>query len=97
MQLATPEGTLTIDDDRLTFKPSDDGPELSVSLTPMPDYKYERGVYGVGGLVIGGHYIVLRNEQSSTVVEELRRPRAEARPVKAAQTVKSDSDSAKAK
>lgn len=98
MQLDTPEGVLTIEDDELKFTPADNGPELLVSLNPMPESKYERGLYGVGTLVIGGQVIVLRNEQASTVVEELRRPRANAsKPRKSADAVKSDSDEATSK
>jgi hypothetical protein len=75
MQIDTPEGKLTIEDDSLRFEPADNGPTLDVSLDPMPDYKYERGIYGTGGLVISGQYIVLRNDQAETVITELRRPR----------------------
>lgn len=93
MQLDTPEGVLTIEDDALKFEPADNGPELLVSLNPIPEYRYERGVYGVGTLVIDGQVIVLRNDQASTVVEELRRPRA-TKPARktAADAAKSDSD-----
>lgn len=99
MQIDTPEGVLTIEDAALTFAPADDGPELTVSLDPMPEYKYERSVYGNGSLVIGGQVIVLRNEQASTVVEELRRPRANAsKPRKSgADVAKTDSDQATSK
>lgn len=99
MNLDTPEGALTIDDDKLTFKPSDDGPELDLSLDPMPEWRYERGVYGLGTLVVGTspeqHVIVLRNEQATAVAEELRRPRASRKASKTA-TSKADSDAASA-
>lgn len=75
MQINTPEGKLTINDDSLIFEPVDDGETVTVSLSPMPDYRYERSVYGTGALVIGDAYIVLRNEQAETVVTELRRDR----------------------
>lgn len=98
MQLDTPEGVLTIDDDALKFKPSDGGPELLVSLNPMPAAKYERGLYGNGTLVIGAVVIVLRNEQASSVVEELQRPRVGSKSRKtAAEVAKSDSDEATSK
>lgn len=90
MQINAPEGKLTIDDTVLTFAPWDDHPTVTVGLDPMPDYRYERGVYGVGTLVIGGQTIVLRNEQAAAVVEELRRERAP----KTATKTKRDSDSA---
>lgn len=84
MQIDTPEGVLTIDDSDLKFAPSDNGPELHVSLDPMPECKYERGLYGEGTLVIDGHTIVLRNDQATLVIEELRRPRATAKTRKTA-------------
>lgn len=88
MQIDTPEGKLTIDDDELKFEPTDDGPTILVSLSPMPDSHYERGIYGLGTLVIGGATITLKNEQASAVVEELRRPRARdvSKPRKASDT-----------
>lgn len=92
MKIDTPEGVLTIDDDRLVFEPTDGGPTLAVSLDPMPDYSYQRGVYGVGGLSIGNVYIVLRSEQASDVVNELRRERVS----KTAPKTKRDSDTATA-
>lgn len=75
MQINTPEGKLTIEDDSLTFEPVDNRDTVEVSLSPMPDYHYESSVYGTGALVIGGAYIVLRNEQAETVITELRRER----------------------
>lgn len=98
MELDTPEGKLKIGDDTLTFEPSDDSPVVTLSLSPIPDYSYERGIYGVGTLVIGEHQFVLQNEQASTVVEELRRPRAKAARKSDGDkvTAKSDSDKATA-
>jgi len=93
MNLETPEGQLTIDDDKLTFKPGDDGQEYTVSLSPMPEYEYQRGVYGLGTLVIDGEQITLTAEQATKVVEELRRPRADVTKT----TRKSDSDTATVK
>jgi hypothetical protein len=75
MQITTPEGSLEISDDELTFSPHDDGPVLRVKLNPVPDYHYERGLYGLGVLAIGREVIVLRDEQAAPVIEELRRPR----------------------
>lgn len=75
MQLNTPEGKLTIEDDSLRFEPVDNGPTLDVSLSPMPDYRFESSVYGTGALVIDGHAITLRNDQAETVITELRRER----------------------
>lgn len=76
MDLDTPEGKLSITDAELKFVPADDGPEIRVLLSPtVPDYEYQRGIQGLGALVIDGHVIVLRNEQASAVVEELRRSR----------------------
>lgn len=96
MNIETPEGALSIEDNELRFVPVDNGPELKVSLNPMPEYKYERGVYGLGTLVVGtgpeAHVIVLNNEQASAVVEELRRPRGNANKAR-----KTDGDSATAK
>jgi hypothetical protein len=96
MQIETPEGQLTIDDDELRFVPADNGPEILVSLSPMPDSHFERGIYGNGALVIDGQVIVLKNEDASTVVEELRRPRVNANKARKPET-RSDSDSASGK
>lgn len=95
MELDTPEGKLTITDDQLTFDPADDGPVLSVPLSPVPDYKYERGIYGLGTLVIAGHVIVLRNDQASAVVEELRRDRPNVSKARKAELRDSDTASGK--
>lgn len=85
MRLATPEGTLTIDDDVLTYEPADNGSTVTVPLDPMPEYRYERSIYGTGALVIADAYIVLRNEDAEAVVTELRRPlRKSALPAKTA-------------
>src|SRR3954453_572411 len=105
MQIDTPEGKLTIDDDALTFAPADDGPTLSLGLNPVPQYRYERGVYGLGTLVLGAspdaHVIVLSNDQAPAVIEELRRPRTSSKTRTAAKSdkteTKSDSDTATAK
>jgi hypothetical protein len=80
MEITTPEGVLTIDDDVLTFVPADHGPVVTVPLDPIPSHDYQRGVYGTGGLSIGGAYIVLDNAQAEEVETELRRDR---RPKKA--------------
>ena len=85
MQVKTPEGTLTIEDDRLTVEYYDNDPTLTVSLDPVPEVEYQRGIYGTGTLSVGSAVLVLRNEQASEVVEELRRERKpKAAPVKAA-------------
>ncbi len=99
MEIETPEGKLRISDDELKLTRTDNGPDLIVSLSPVPEYKYERSIYGEGSLVIGGHVISLRNEQAATVIEELRRPRAKAAPRKATapDARKSDGDTASAK
>ena len=83
-QYDTPEGKLTIGDDSLRFEPADNGATLDVPLSPMPDFHYERSIYGTGALVIGDAYIVLRNEQATDVITELRRerrPKSAAKPV----------------
>jgi hypothetical protein len=102
MQLDTPEGKLTIDDDALTFEPADDGATLSIGLNPMPTYEYQRGVYGLGTLVVGDspdtHVIVLNNDQASAVIEELRRPRNASKSRTSGKSeTKTDSDTATAK
>lgn len=98
MNIDTPEGALTVDDEELKFVPSDGGPELRLSISPMPDYRYERGVYGLGTLVVGGQVIVLRNDQASSVIEELRRPRTASKAARrSADAAKSDSDEATSK
>jgi hypothetical protein len=93
MKIDTPEGALTIDDDRLVFEPADDGPTLAVTLDPMPEFSYQRGIYGVGGLSVGDVYVVLRNEQAEAVVTELKRERTSKTSKTAA---KRDSDTATA-
>lgn len=97
MKLDTPEGVLTIDDDALTYTPADSGDEVNVPLSPLPEYRYERGLYGFGTLVVADHVFVLRNDQAPTVVEELRRPRTASKPRKSAAeatkpVLKADSD-----
>lgn len=79
MQSTTPEGTLEISDDTLTFTPNDDGPTLTVKLTPMPDHFYQRGLYELGTLSIGPEVIILKNDQVAEVIEELKRPRGKLR------------------
>lgn len=71
----TPEGTVEITDTDLVHKPADDGPELRVSLVPMPEYSYQRGLYGSGTLELGEHVVAFKNEDAARVIEELRRPR----------------------
>lgn len=94
MRLDCPEGTLTLDDDTLTYEPKDNGPTLTASLNPMPEWKYERGIYGTGALVISGCYIPVRNEDAEAVATELRRERkSSAKPA----ARKADSDEASAK
>ncbi len=98
MDLETPEGHLTISDQTLSFVPADGGPELTVSLDSDPEIKYERGVYGLGHLVVDRNTIVLKNDQASAVIEELRRPRQSGKSRKADKPeAKTDSDSASAK
>lgn len=79
MNIDEPSGTLEITDDALIFRPADGGNEINVSLNPLPDYTLERGIYGEGALSIGGKVIPVRNEDLSTIAEELQRPRAGAR------------------
>jgi hypothetical protein len=93
MKTTTPEGVLTIDDDRLVFEPTDGGPTIAVSLDPMPEYSFQRGIYGTGGLSIGDAYVSLPNEQAESVITELRRERA---PKTAKPAAKRDSDAASA-
>lgn len=78
MEMETPEGKLTISDDKLTLAPYDDSPELQISLDPMPEVSYERSIYGEGHLSLGTHTIRLRNDDAPEVIAELRRPRAAA-------------------
>lgn len=73
MRLDTPEGVLTIEGDTLTFVPADNGDTVTVSLNPVPEYRYERSIYETGSLVIDGHAITLNNSQAEAVVTELRR------------------------
>jgi hypothetical protein len=94
MQLDCPDGVLTLDDDTLTYAPKDNGPTLTASLSPVPDWHFERGIYGTGALVIAGQYIPVRNDDAEAVATELRRERkASAKPA----TRRTDSDEATAK
>ncbi len=97
MDLETPEGHLSVSDTELTFVPTDNSPEIAVKLDSDPDYRYERGVYGLGTLVIDGHVIVLKNDQAAQVVEELRRPRAAGSRKTGKAEARSDSDTATTK
>jgi hypothetical protein len=93
MRLDCPEGVLTIDDDSLTYEPTDANPTVTVPLDPMPEWRYERAVYGTGALVIGPAYIPVRNEDAEAVATELRRERKSSK----ASARRSDTDSATAK
>lgn len=97
MIVDAPSGTLEITDEALVFRPADDGAETRVSLKPVPDFFYERSIYGDGALSIGGEAIPLREQDAGSVVEELARLKSSSTQGKAGKSRQlSDADKASA-